>query len=127
LFAGVPLLSCSVLPTIIFGVTQNQWGSNLIWGSYFGLGWCLSAFWSGGLVHDRFSTTIGLVWSWLALVPLYLVAGKFWDRSSAQGRRTAVWLLAVSVLPMVPARTLLALDDYGIHLPDYGLHLNESF
>jgi len=126
-FVVVPFVACGIVPTIIFGIMLNQWGSNLLWGSYFGLGWCLMAFWSGGLVHCRISTDVGLLWGWLALVPLYFFASWLWERTSEHGRKLAVLLLAVSTLPMVPAKVLMGLDEHGIHLPDYNLHLNESF
>ena len=56
-----PLLFSSIVPSLIFGMAFNQWGSNVVWGSVFGLGWCLAAFASGTVVHDTLSTTIGLV------------------------------------------------------------------
>jgi hypothetical protein len=127
LFVILPLLVCSIIPNIIFGLLAGQWGTNLIWGSYFGLGWCISAFWSGNIVHDRFSTAIGFFWGWLSLVPLYFAAGWLWERLSQSGRRVAVNALAVSALIMVPAKTMLHFDELGIHLPDYATHLNTSF
>jgi hypothetical protein len=127
LFVVVPLLVCSIVPTTIFGLLAGQWGTNLIWGSYFGLGWCLSAFWSGNIVHNHFSTVTGLIWGWLALVPLYFTAGWLWERLSPRARRVAVKALAVSTLFMVPAKTMLHFDELGIHLPDYAAHLATSF
>lgn len=127
LFVAIPLLACSLVPSLIFSFFAGQWGTNLLWGSYFGLGWCLSAFWSGNIVHDRFSTAIGLIWGWLALVPLYFAAGWLWERTSQNGRRVAVIALAMSALLMVPAKTMLHFDQLGIHLPDYATHLATSF
>lgn len=127
LFVAVPLLACSVVPILIFGPLADQWGTNLIWGSYFGLGWCISAFWSGNIVHDRLSTAVGLIWGWLALVPLYFAAGWLWERLSLRGRRAAVGALAISALVIVPAKTMLRLDQVGIHLPDYITHLATSY
>jgi hypothetical protein len=127
LFVLVPGLSCSLAPSLIVGTLFGEWGSNPLWGSYFGLGWCLSAFWSVGQVHDRLSTDIGLIWGWLALLPLYSGAGWLWDRATPRRRRIAVRILWLSSLPMLPARAMLALDAAGIHLPDYITHLATSY
>lgn len=127
LFVAVPLLVCAIVPTMIFGLLAGQWGTNIIWGSYFGLAWCISAFWSGNVVHDRLSTAIGLIWGWLALVPLYFAAGWLWERLSLRGRRVAVGALAISALVIVPAKTMLHFEELGIHLPDYTTHLATSY
>jgi hypothetical protein len=127
LFTVVPLLVCSIMPSIIFGILLGEWGSNIVWGSYFGLGWCLSAFWSGGVVHNDFSSAVGFIWGWLALLPLYFTAGWLWERLSLKGRRVAVGALAVSALLIVPARTMLRIDQLGIHLPDYTTHVAISY
>jgi len=127
LFVVGPLLMASIVPSLLFGVLIGEWGTNLIWGSYFGLGWCLSAFASGSLVHDRVSTDAGLIWGWLALMPLYSAAGWLWERLSARNRTWAVALLALSFIIMVPAHTIMGWDEQGIHLPDYTLHLNLSY
>lgn len=127
LFVVIPLIACSLGPTLIFGLLVGQWGTNVLWGSYFGLGWCLSAFWSGNIVHDRLSTATGLIWGWLALVPLYFAAGWLWEWVSQRARRVAVIALAVSALIIVPAKTMLHFDRIGIHLPDYTTHLATSY
>lgn len=127
LFVLAPLLVCSIIPTLIFGLLVGQWGTNLLWGSYFGLGWCLSAFWSGNVVHDRFSTAAGLIWGWLALVPLYFAAGWLWEQASERGRKIAVAALGISTLLIVPAKTMMRLDQLGVHLPDYATHLATSY
>ncbi|WP_454278589.1 hypothetical protein [Sphingomonas sp. Marseille-Q8236] len=122
-FVALPMIACSVLPTLLFGLWLGQWGSNVIWGSYFGLGWCLSALWSGSIVHDRMSMAIGVAWGWLAAIPLYLASGWLWERLTDRGRKRAFLMLLISGLPMVPAQILMSWDSAGFHLPDYTLHL----
>jgi hypothetical protein len=127
LFMLIPAVVCSIVPSIIFGLLADQWGTNLVWGSYFGIGWCLSAFWSGNIDHDGFSTIIGLLWGWGAMIPLYFAAGWFWERLTSKGRRVAVGALAASALLIVPAKTMMRLDQLGVHLPDYMTHLATSY
>jgi len=124
---ALPMIMCSALPTLLFGLWLGQWGSNVIWGSYFGLGWCLSAFWTGGILHDRVSTAIGMAWGWLAAIPLYLASEWLWDRLTDRGRRRALLILLTSGLPMVPAKVLMDWNDAGFHLPDYTLHMALSY
>ena len=127
LFVFGPLVMCSIVPSVLFGIIFNEWGSNLIWGSVFGIGWCLSAFWSGNLVHDDFSTNVGLVWGWLLLLPLYFGSGWLWDASSERRRRIAALLLLTSFLFDLPASTIMELDKAGMHFPDYTVHLATSY
>jgi hypothetical protein len=58
-FVVGPFLICSIIPSVIFGFLLNQWGTNLIWGSVFGIGLCVSAFTSGGLLANRFAMFVG--------------------------------------------------------------------
>ncbi|MCW4461563.1 hypothetical protein OK349_07575 [Sphingomonas sp. BT-65] len=126
-FVLLPFLACSILPSLLFGVLFGEWGSNLIWGSYFGLGWCVAAFWSGGLVHDLSAARIGIAWSWLALLPLYPLAGLLWEKTSVRGRNVALATLGLSALLSVPARAVMYLEECGIHIPDYTLHMALSY
>lgn len=126
LFVFGPLLFSSIMPSLIFGLLLDQWGSNIIWGSVLGLGWCLAAFASGSLVHDTVSTIVGFLWGWLVLLPLYFFSGRLWSRLSAKGRSRAVVALLFSSLIIVPADTIMAWDQEGVHLPDYTLHLTAS-
>lgn len=121
------LLFSSIVPSLIFGIAVGQWGSNVIWGSVFGLGWCLAAFASGTVVHDTISSAIGLVWGWFVLIPLYFASGWLWRRLSDKGRRRATAGLLVSLLIAMPAKTVMAWDQHGFHLPDYSLHLATSY
>ena len=127
LFVLGPLLFSSIVPTLVYGVLVDQWGSNIVWGSLFGVGWCLAAFASGNIVHDGFSTTVGLLWGWLVLVPLYFASGWLWVRLSESGRKIAIAALLLSFLLAVPAKTIMGWDELGIHLPDYSLHLATSY
>ena len=122
-----PLIAASIGPTFIFGILLGQWGSNLIWGSVFGLGWCLAAFATGWITHSNIAAWIGLAWAWGILVPFYLFARWLWVKLPIHGRKVALVLLFVSFLPIVPAKTLMAWDEHGVHLPDFGLHANESY
>lgn len=127
LFVVIPLFTSSVVPTMIFGLAADQWGTNLLWGSYFGLGWCLAALWSGNVVHDHLSTALGLIWGWLALIPLYFASGWLWVRTTVRVRKIAVGALGLSAVLMVPAKAVMDLDQRGVHLPDYASHLATSF
>ncbi len=122
-----PLVFSSIVPSLVFGAALNQWGSNVVWGSVFGLGWCLAAFASGTVVHDTLTTTIGLVWGWFVLVPLYFASGWLWRQLSEKGRRRALAALLASFLFAIPAKTIMAWDQHGFHLPDYSLHLATSY
>lgn len=122
-----PVLFSSLIPSMVFGLVMGQWGSNIIWGNMFGLGWCLAAFASGNIVHDTFSTVVGLLWGWLLLVPLYLASGPLWDRLTNNGRKVATAVLLASFLVMVPSQTIMGWDESGLHLPDYSLHLAYSY
>lgn len=126
-FVVGPLLFSSILPTLIFGVLIGQCGSNIIWGSVFGLGWCLAAFASGHIFHDSFSTAIGILWGWSILVPLYFTSGWLWNRLADAGRKVAIAALLLSFLIAAPSKTIMGWDARGIHLPDYSLHLATSF
>jgi hypothetical protein len=126
-FVAGPLLFSSILPTLLFGALIGEWGSNILWGSVFGLGWCLAAFASGNIVHDSFSTTVGLLWGWLVLVPLYFASGWLWTKLDRKGRTIAIAFLLVSFLFAVPSETMMGWDQRGMHLPDYSLHLAYSY
>jgi hypothetical protein len=126
MFVAGPLLVASVLPTLFFGILLNQWGSNLVWGSVFGFGWCMAAFAAGGL-RSMAVGWVGLAWGWLVLIPLYFIASVLWNRLSGRGRRIALAALFASFVIDVPAKTLMALDAWGIHFPDYTLHAAESY
>ena len=115
-----PLLFSSIVPLLVFGVALDQWGSNVIWGSVFGLGWCLAAFAFG---NGPLSSISGFIWGWFVLLPLYSLSGCLWGRLAEKGRNCAVVALLLSFLIAVPAKTILAWEQHGVHLPDYSLHL----
>lgn len=122
-----PTLSASMLPTLLFGLTLGEWGSNLIWGSYFGLGWCLSALWSGSIVHDSFSTWVGFAWGWLAIIPLALISSRLWRVLNARRRRRVLIAVGASLVLCMPSSLMLSLDGSGVHLPDYTTHMVTSY
>src|SRR5688500_6894939 len=123
LFVACPLLMCTIVPTALFAVVCIQWGSNLICGSAFCLGWCISAFWSGNIADDDLLTRVRLIWGWLMLLPLFFGSGWLLRISSERGRKIALLVLSASFLFNVPAQTLMAWSEHGIHLPDYALHM----
>ena len=127
LFVVGPLLFASIVPSLLFGALLGQWGSNLIWGSLFGLGWCLAAFASGNIVHDSFSTNVGLIWGWVVLIPLFFASGWLWRNLDDSKRRAAVFILLLSFLVDVPAKILMSWDQHGVHFPDYTLHVATSY
>jgi hypothetical protein len=127
LFVAGPFLSASIVPSLLFWLLLGQWGSNIVWGSYFGIGWCLAAFATGDIVRDDISAAIGLLWGWAALVPLHLASGVLWRRLDAPRRRRALMLLGWSFVPVLPAGLILELDRLGLHLPDYTAHVAFSY
>jgi hypothetical protein len=125
-FVAGPLLMCCIIPTIVFGVMLNEWGTNLIWGSLFGVGWCVSASVLGGLLDNRDAATAGLLWAWLVPVVLFFGSDWLWRKLNERGRKIALTLLAFSFLFDVPAKTIMSWDRH-FHLPDFALHLAESY
>ena len=100
---GLPYVSCTMIPTIVFALFLGQWGTNLIWGHIFGFGWFLAQSYFGP-AHWEIAASIGiLVWPPIVLIVLWVLAGRAW-----QSRHRAVFLLltALSALPIVPARTI---------------------
>jgi hypothetical protein len=126
-FTAGPLLICSIVPSILFGVLVDQWGSNLVWGSIFGLGWCLSAFAAGGLMHNSFATAGGLLWAWLVPIAPFFGSGWLWNNLNERRRKIALMALAFTFLLDVPAKTIMNWDAHHFHLPDFSLHLAESY
>ena len=121
-----PFLASSVLPSMVFGVLLGQWGSNLVWGSVYGFGWCVAAFASGSL-RDPQVAWAGLLWAWTMPLLFWFGSGWLWRRLTERGQRLALMGLAASMLIVVPADTMLGLESAGIHLPDFGLHAATSF
>jgi hypothetical protein len=117
----------SIVPSMLFGLFLNQWGSNLIWGSVFGFGWCMAAFATGGLIHNDMAAWVGILWGWLVLVPLFFFSGWLWRRLSPRRRVLAIKLLLLSFLLDLPAKSFMWLDAHHIHFPDYSLHAAESY
>lgn len=118
---GVPILICTVVPLLLFGVLLGQWGTNLIWGVVFGFGWWVAQS-IGGPEHWRLAASIGLfLWLPLVLWGLSLVAGAVWRSENQRRRGLFLLLLAASCLPLVPAETAMALYSGGRVPPDFNL------
>lgn len=124
LFVLGPLLTASVVPSLLFGLLIGEWGSNIIWGSYFGLGWCL---WGFASANSFQASTVGLIWGWLALVPLYVGSGWLWERLNEKSRHTTAILLVATFAIIVPAHTIMGWAVAGFHLPDYSLHAATAY
>jgi len=115
-------LSVGYLPTMIYGVLLGQWGTNLVWGSVYGLGWCLAAYAFEGQVG--WILGIGLIWSAL-IVPatLYFGSGWLWQACNGTARRIVIIALFLTLAADIPASAILWLDQYLAHLPDLMLHV----
>lgn len=123
-----PFMFSSLIPTAVYGSLIGEWGTNLCWGSVFGLGWCLAAFATGSLVHDPASTVVGLACGWL-LVPvlLHLASGWLWRKTDRRGRRIALGTLSASLALAVPSHVVMGWDAAGVHLPDYTFHASGAY
>ncbi|MDZ7283811.1 hypothetical protein N4G62_17420 [Sphingomonas sanguinis] len=62
-----------------------------------------------------------------SLIPLYPASGWLWPRLSEAGRRKALILLLLPLLPAAPAKILLDGDAAGVDLPDDMAHLASSY
>jgi hypothetical protein len=127
LFVLGPTLACTIAPTLVFGLSLGQWGSNLIWGSVFGIGWCLAAFATGGLFYNHTAENIGLAWAWIVVAALFFLSGLIWRHSNDRQRKMVALVIALSLLVDVPGKVMLRLDQAHIHLPDFAMHLAESY
>jgi hypothetical protein len=126
-FVVGPFLIFSIIPSIIFGFLLNQWGTNVVWGSVFGIGWCVSALATGGLFNNSFAMAVGLLWVLSILIALFLTSGWLWRNLDDHGRVIALMILALTFLPNVPAKTIMGWDANHFHLPDFTLHMAESY
>jgi hypothetical protein len=118
-----PFLMCSIVPSILFGFLLNQWGTNLIWGSVFGIGFCVTLA-SESLSRPGFVAILGLLWAWSVPVALFVASGWLWKTLSERGRIIALGVLALTFLPIVPADIILNWEARHFHLPDFNLYLN---
>jgi hypothetical protein len=117
----VPLLVCSILPDLIFSELYGQWGTNLIWGLVFGFGWWVAQS-LGGPEHWRAAAEIGVfLWPPLVLAGLFLLGRTVWQSRQAWVRKTLLGLLAISCLPIMPAKTTMSLYANARVPPDFNL------
>lgn len=116
---AIPLLACTIIPDLVISPVSGQWGTNLLWGLVFGFGWWLAQS-TLGTEHWHTAANIGLfVWPPIVLVGLYAVNRSVWRFADDRGRRTFLWLLAVSCLAMVPAKTAMSLYSTAAVPPDF--------
>jgi len=117
----LPLLACTVVPLLVFGVLYGQWGTNLIWGLIFGFGWWVAqSFLSPE--HWRAAASIGLfIWLPIVCSGLFLLSRAIWDTGDQRRRRMLMWLLVISSLPIVPADTALSLYADARVPPDFNV------
>ena len=124
-FTIVPLILTIFVPSAVFGLALGQWGSNVLWGSLFGAGWCVASFSTGS--QWGIAAFAGLlVWPTLVSIGLYIVSGQIWRAKSGKLRRGALWLLAGTSFLMLPANVMMDLDK-SIHLPELVLHIATSY
>ena len=117
----LPLLACTILPLLVFGVLYGQWGTNLFWGLVFGFGWWVAQS-TLGIEHARIASGIGLfVWLPIVFAGLFLLARKIWDFENAHWRRIFLFALAISCLPIVPAETAMSLYKDARVPPDFNV------
>ncbi len=111
-----PLLACSIIPSLLFGVLMGQWGSNILWGSVFGAGWCLAAFATFGI----------FLWPAATLAALYLLSGVLWRNTDSRQRRVVGLALALTLLIDAPAKAVMQIER-SVHLPDFSFHMATSW
>jgi hypothetical protein len=104
--AGIPYLSCTIIPMLVFGPLLGQWGTNLIWGHAFGFGWFLAQSYFGP-EHWRIAASIGIfVWPPIVLAVLWALSGRVWRSGRRALRYGFLSLIAISALPIGPAQTI---------------------
>lgn len=126
LIVVTPWLACTILPSIIFGTLLGQWGTNLIWGHIFGFGWFIAQSYYGA-EHYQIAEAIGLlVWPPLILITLFWISGAIWRAEDTRWRRRALLMIALSCLPMVPAKTILPVYTGGGVPADFNVLLTSD-
>lgn len=120
----MPWANCTIVPTLLFGVLLDQWGTNLIWGHIFGFGW-FAARSHFGPQGWRTAAGIGFfVWPPIVLLTLFQISGLSWRSENRRWRRSFIALLILSCLPILPAQTIGQLYS-GVRIPvDFNLLLN---
>jgi hypothetical protein len=115
----VPLLVCGLVPSLIFGILYDQWGTNLFWGLIFGFGWWVAQS-IGGPEHWRAAALIGeLIWPALVLAGLFFLGRSVWHWGDGRMRSFFLVVLAISSLPIVPAETAMSLYANASVPPDF--------
>lgn len=124
LIAG-SFVSVGLIPSLIYGVLLGQWGTNLVWGSVYGLGWCLAAYFAD---IRGMAAVLAFLWSGFAVpAALYVASGWLWNACGEHTKRWAMMLLFASLAVDVPAEAILWIDQHVIHMPDLMLHMATTF
>lgn len=117
----MPLMVCTLVPLVVFGALDGQWGTNLFWGLIFGFGWWVAQS-IGGPEHWRAAAAVGqLIWIPLVLAALLLVSRYLWRSGSVGTRKLFLMFLLISFLPIVPADTVMSLYANARVPPDLNL------
>ncbi|ATI78889.1 hypothetical protein [Sphingobium yanoikuyae] len=124
LIAG-SFVSAGLIPSLIYGVLLGQWGTNLVWGSVYGLGWCLAAYFAD---VRGIAALLAFLWSGFAVPALlYVASGWLWNTCGEHTKRWAMILLFVSLAADIPAEAISWIDQQVIHLPDLMLHITTMY
>ncbi|NML10733.1 hypothetical protein HHL08_11350 [Sphingobium sp. AR-3-1] len=124
-FTLATFFSAGIFPTMLYAVTIGQWGSNLIWGSIYGVGWCLATnFWSA--LGPQWVMAIGVLYGLLMVPILYWFSGWLWAALDGSGRKWAFGLLLLSLSIMLPGDVMLRLWNY-VHVPDLQTHFATGY
>lgn len=124
-FTLATFFSVGIFPTMFYAVTIGQWGSNLIWGSVYGVGWCLASNFYHAL-DLQWVMAIGVLWAILMVPMLYWFSGWLWETLDVTGRKRALCLLLVSLCIMVPGEEMLRISNV-LHVPDLQTHFATGY
>jgi hypothetical protein len=121
---AVPWANCTLVPTLIFGLLLGQWGTNLIWGHIFGLGWFIAQSYFGPQGW-RIAAWIGVfVWPPIVMLALFRISGSVWRSERRSCRHGFLAFLILSSLPILPAQTIERLYSGGGVPADFNVLLN---
>ncbi len=119
-FTLATFLSLGIIPTMLYTILLDQWGSNPVWGSIYGIGWCLATEYYE-ILGPTWVMGIGVIWALLMMPGLCLTSGWLWDALSVRGRKRAFLLLLATLCVMLPGQMMLDIWQF-VHLPDLQTH-----
>lgn len=103
LLVFIPCLSFSIIPTVIYGFTIGEWGSNPIWGRVFGFGWFVSQSLVGPTLW-KISAAVGVfIWPPIIAYALFLISGLIYRSASRATRNFSLIIVLLSAAFIVPA------------------------